>query len=69
MRKPEAPPEPRKVRREGEPGGGPEVAFDLERRQNYHLNTLGERVYHGIPAGYAFDDQGRIQPLPAPPVP
>jgi hypothetical protein len=43
---------------------GPQVAFDAAKRLNYHLDSLGERVYHECPPGYAFDDQGRLQPLP-----
>ncbi|MDO8607687.1 MAG: hypothetical protein Q7R40_14205 [Phaeospirillum sp.] len=65
MRKPEEQPEPRKVRREGAPGGHAEVVFDVERRQFFYLDTLGERRWIGIPAGFAFDEHGQPQPVRA----
>lgn len=52
--------------REGSPVGGPSVRFDPETRQNYHLNRLGARVYHGVPEGHELDDQGVPQLKAAP---
>lgn len=53
-----------RLRKEGEEGGYAQVGFDRERRCNYHLNALGEKVYHGIPAGYEFNEHGKLQKLP-----
>lgn len=36
--------------REGQEEGYPTVRFDPEKGQNYHLDALGRRVYHEIPA-------------------
>jgi hypothetical protein len=50
-----------RLRWEGDPEGEPRVGFDAERRQNYHLNGVGERVYHETPVGFAFDESGRLR--------
>lgn len=42
------------------PGGAPLVRFDADRRQNYHVEG-GRRVYHGVPAGFAFDANGVLR--------
>jgi hypothetical protein len=51
--------------REGSPLGEPLVRLDPAKGQNYHLNRLGARVYHEVPAGFQLDDQGAPQPIPA----
>lgn len=54
------------LRRDGQEDGHPEVCFDREQRRPYHLDGNGERVYHECPAGFAYDDDGRLQRLPEP---
>lgn len=55
--------EVKRYRKEGEEGGYAQVFFDPEHRCNAHLNALGEKVLHGVPEGFTFDDQGRLHPV------
>lgn len=58
--------------RDGSEEGYPTVAFDRERRQAYHLDSLGRRCYHDVPPGFAWNEDGtRLVPqVPqAPPEP
>lgn len=48
---------------EGSPEGGPSVRFCPVQRAHYHLNLKRERVYHGVPEGFAFDDSGVLRPV------
>ena len=54
---------PQQVRREGDPEGSPSVHFDAEKRCMYHLNAAGDPVYHGVPAGFEFNDEGALRPV------
>ena len=38
------------------------VYFCPERRANYHLDRAGARIYHGVPAGLAFNADGELIP-------
>lgn len=49
-------------RPEGHAEGYPQVAYDPKRRQNYHVDAAGERVYHGVPAGFEMNDVGELVP-------
>ena len=61
---PVAEPEAPRIRAEGDEGGYPQQVFDPERKALYFLNTLRERVYIGVPEGFAWNDDG-TQLLPA----
>jgi len=39
------------------------VRFDPVRKCNYHLNESMERVEHGVPDGFEFDDHGQLRPM------
>ena len=53
-------PEQGKQRREGMEEGYPQARYDGDKRQWYHLDGNGERVYHERPKGVRFDEQGRM---------
>ena len=62
--------EPNTARREGDPEGSPSVLFDPQERRHYHLDRLGNRIYHAVPEGFQPDEAGAltaISPAPEPP--
>jgi hypothetical protein len=53
-----------KLIKEGSEEGYPSVAFDREKGQPYHLDSLGQRIYHGVPEGFAWNADGtRLEPV------
>lgn len=54
----------KKMVRGGQVEGYPTVAFDDEKRLPYHLDDLGERVYHEAPEGFRFNKNGVLEEKP-----
>ena len=52
--------------RDGAQEGSATVRFSKDRKQNYHLDSKGERVYHAVPDGYRFTPKGELESIDAP---
>lgn len=52
----------RQVARENDPERPAETAFDPARRQNYSVTRAGEIVWHGVPEGFRFQEDGTLVP-------
>lgn len=51
-----------KLRKEGE-HDYPQVGFDPVRKCNFHLDANGKKVFHQVPDGFEFSEDGGLKPI------